>query len=96
MWYQASVDADGAIVCKECPTKAQGVDCSNAGITIDQLPILPGFWRYKPKTSQVFACDHSRACIGSSISAASGSVSDAEANFDVGLCAEEYEGSLCG
>ena len=79
------------------------MQCDKPGNIVQNLPILPDFWRYSPTTSQVFECDHPSACNGSNIMAIKRALTLRNTsrkvlsdNYGDELCADSYEGVLCG
>ena len=51
----------GNRACVECP---MGVDCDSAGVTLEKLPIEPGYWRASDSSAVVLTCYIGEACIG--------------------------------
>ena len=102
-WYDAATVHNRSIVhnstsseCQRCPG---GVQCNGRGNAIQNLPILPDFWRYSPTTDLVFECDHPSACDGSNLTAITRALTLRKVlsnNYGNELCADSYEGVLCG
>ncbi len=47
--------------CQPCP---EGANCSVAGITLETLPLLPGYWRVSSWSLNVATCPGDQACLG--------------------------------
>ena len=77
---------DASDTCEEC---AEGTECREEGVTLEELPLAQGWWRVTPDSTDVrpcnvkAACDHSGRANGSSIWAER-------------QCADGYRGPLCG
>ena len=49
----------------ECYPCVTGMGCSDAGATLERLPLLPGFWRVANSSVDVHACGRiAAACLG--------------------------------
>ena len=58
--------ATGDARCESCPV---GADCSQAGVQLASLPLLEGFWRSNPNTTDVRRClglHNGSRCVGCS------------------------------
>lgn len=69
--YYLVASAAGVAVCKPCSGTwfqgREGTDCSVPGITIETLPVLPGFYRQSDTAEKVRKCiniDANAACLG--------------------------------
>ena len=69
---------DGA-TCLKCPRA--GVDCGAAGVTLERLTLLPGYWRASETSPRVRTCYLPHACAGGSNAS--------------GYCADGYTGPFC-
>ena len=60
---------------------------------MDQLKIIPGYYRHSRQTAQTFECKHKRACAGTSTDPESDDVADARL-LDLGdeLCRIGFTG----
>lgn len=47
-----------------CPT---GAVCKKAGITLETLPLLPGYWRSSTSATKLYTCDSTAACEGTNM-----------------------------
>ena len=89
-YYSNITSADdagrGALSCSQCVDthETRSLDmtnCSRPGSTLYRLPISRGYWRERPETQYVRACDFPEACVGGTDTAAQ--------------CAEGHHGPLC-
>ena len=62
--------------------------CTNFGLTLAIVPLLPSRWRHSNRTADIYACDsasNTSACVGGDISDDKGT----------GYCADGHEGPRC-
>lgn len=69
----------------------RGVDCTEAGMSLETLRVKPGFWRTGPLSTDVKRCYNPEACIGANATAAidagiDGVVSDSAAHNGTHYC----------
>ena len=62
----------GSFQCQQCDdlheTKAISMtNCTEAGVTIERIPVLAGFWRQSPASEIVRACDDKSFCRGGDV-----------------------------
>jgi hypothetical protein len=83
--------SDGA-ACRPC---LDGADCSIGGTSLAQLPLLPGYWRASPDSTDIRACLLPASCAGngrSSGSSANNTSSTGNILTDSVYCAPGYRG----
>jgi Leucine-rich repeat (LRR) protein len=66
-------------VCEQC---SRGVDCSGNQQELQNLQLLPDYWRISPNSTSVYRCAVAGACVGGQIADFHGA----------GYCAENHEG----
>ena len=68
--FEIEVVIENEVSCIPCVTYLQesdgetGYDCERDGVTVEKLPIKPGFWRSSNKSLTIFQCNIDSACIG--------------------------------
>ena len=78
-------------LCKPCP---QGTRCVEAGIRLQSLPLLPGYWREQRNSSYIQECAYkSKACPGEGLDENNASLRCADQSEM--YCACGYYGPLC-
>lgn len=77
-------DGEGSFgsVFAQCP---EGADCAVAGVTIESLKVVPGYWRASNGTSVLHKCLVAEACVGGKISG----------NDASSLCRTGHTGPTC-
>lgn len=73
---------DARLKCASC---RPGSNCSSLGITLETLPLDPGYWRGAPTAVEVYECRLRDACLGGPLNASSG----------LSRCSEGHTGVLC-
>ena len=73
--------------CKSCPYDRTYCENIGAGVTLESLPLSPGFWRAQHRSEKIRGCHHAKFCAGGR-SCAGGSLCD-------GYCAENHTGPYC-
>jgi hypothetical protein len=84
------IDVDGS--CEAC---LRGENCTSDGVTVDTLPLLPGFWRTSARSRDVRQCRLQGVCLGGALAVSASADSDAlHLSADV-TCREHHYGPLC-
>ncbi|GMH94182.1 hypothetical protein TrST_g4037 [Triparma strigata] len=104
-YFDAGVGRNGT--CVSC-SGIQGIDCSRAGVSLETLPIQPGFWRSSTTSTRIRRCYNTEACIGSVrtnanasgvsiVSSGGSSANGSNVNLveSKQYCAEGYQGPYC-
>ena len=73
--FELAVDARGMPVCERCPA---GVNCDSSGVTLDRLPLLPGYFRPSEFSVDVRRCHDSHRTVCLTDTAANASVGASE------------------
>lgn len=85
---------DGEPRCELCESTHHdgplGTACKSAGITLDRLPISPGFWRQGNASQVVRACKRADACTGGDIVSDEMQCVDSQAGPLCSVCREGY------
>ena len=76
--------SNATLDCERCPI---GANCSAVGITLDRLPLYPGYWRFHPEVKEVFRCP------GSAFGESSGCAGSADGDFS--YCKPTLTGPFC-
>ena len=70
--FEIEVVVDDVVTCTPCANYLNysngeiGYDCARDGITVEQLPIKPGFWRSSAESLDIFKCNVKSVCRGGS------------------------------
>lgn len=70
--FEIEVVVDGVVTCVQCANYLEntegevGYDCARDGITVEQLPIKPGFWRSSSVSLDILKCNVESVCRGGS------------------------------
>jgi hypothetical protein len=77
----------------QCLPCLRGADCSISGASLDQLPLLPGYWRPSNRTTDIRPCPLPAACAGNNgVSGTVNGVSSGNFQTDTMYCAPGYRG----
>jgi hypothetical protein len=94
-YFDHRIGSDGS--CESC-VGMRGVDCTRAGMSLETLRILPGYWRTGSLSTNVLHCWNPEACLGSANSTDMGEagIDGSGTGFNSsGYCAAGYEGPYC-
>ena len=89
-YFMEDASGNGTTVgtCRICP---KGAICDEPGVTLENLPIEPMFWRSSNRSDFLEDCIFDAACIGNVRNV----TNKTETNITASVCGVGYEGPLC-